>query len=76
MSGERKPILIRFYTQSHPVGFCRFVSLLPNEPGAYSCEPEGLLSESEVQELRDQLRQLPAIHSGTVGRYRWEEELA
>lgn len=55
-------------------GKIEFRTLLVDDEHDYVCRPTGLLSLYEVQQVCQQLRHLPQIHSGSVGRYEWLEK--
>ena len=49
-------------------------SVFVMEPADYVCEPQGLLSCSEVGQIAKVLRREPWTHAGVVGEYAWHEE--
>ena len=59
---------------SHRLGFVDFHSLLVWSPDDFRCEPDGVLTLEEVQQLARSMRRLPAAGHGVIGRYRWVEE--
>lgn len=53
------------------VGRVEFLTLLVQKDADYRCNPEGILSYPEIQEICRSLRQLPQINTGRIGRLRW-----
>ena len=66
-------IKLRLDLGSRPAGAVVFRSLLLLKPDDCRCEPDGILTQEEIEALAGQLSHLPAIYSGVVGKYRWEE---
>jgi hypothetical protein len=55
-------------------GTVTFRSLLVTDPSHYVCEPADVLSFDQVVQLSQQMRHLPAVPGGAIGRYQWREE--
>ena len=55
-------------------GFVQFRSLLVMSPEDFQCEPDGILTFEEVQQVARSVRRLPAAGHGVIGKYRWVEE--
>ncbi len=55
-------------------GWVEFSRLLfVEQAGNCTCSPFGVLTLEELKDLADQLRRLPQVNSGTVGKYHWRE---
>lgn len=50
-----------------------FRTLPVTKASDYDCQPQSLLTFSEVHALAKQLRRHPAPNFGTVGAYKWRE---
>lgn len=55
-------------------GTVTFHSLLLNQEGAVTCEPPGVLTAAEIEQVGAELRHLPQINRGQVGQFQWVEE--
>ena len=60
--------------QARRLGFVEFRSLLVWSSEDFRCEPDGVLTLEEVQQLARCVRRLPALGHGVIGKYRWDEE--
>ncbi len=70
----RYSIKLNIYLESELVAVCIFSSLAIDEPAAWHCEPDGVLSHLELENLVKRLRRCPVPRSGKIGKYRWVEE--
>jgi hypothetical protein len=57
----------------YDVGSVEFYNLVLGEHLQYKCEPAGILTEDQIQELCRYLRRLPPVSHVTIGPYRWKE---
>ena len=55
-------------------GEITFSTLPATESADYISKPEGILSRDEVEHVSWQLRRMPVIFQGVVGKYVWREE--
>jgi hypothetical protein len=55
-------------------GRVTFRTLYMTHPTDYVCEPEGVLTDAEVQKVSIVLRRVPSVHEGLIGKYTWQEE--
>lgn len=55
-------------------GRLAFRTLYMTHPTDYVCEPEGTLTQAEVQKVGLVLRRVPSVHEGRIGKYIWQEE--
>ncbi len=66
-------IRIALFQGDQQQGLLKFGTLLVEGPTDYAAEPEDILTLEEVKQLTGQLRQIPMLTSGTVGKYHWRD---
>ncbi len=65
---------IGLYRESIWYGEVELDTVFVMEPADYTCEPSGVVTYEEVQQIAKLLRRVPGMKTGMVGAFAWCKE--